>query len=140
MKTKIMALVAICLLVTATAGWAKTDNGDGTVTDGNLVWLKDANCFGELDWYAAVEKVKGLSSGSCKLSDKSRAGQWRLPTTTEMVARYADKSGFKSIKEYYWTSTELKTELVYNMDMFRGYGAAYPKTKKFHVWPVRAVK
>lgn len=141
MKTKSMILAAaLCLVMTATACWAKQDNGDGTITDGNLVWLKDANCFDERGWYEMVDRVRALKSGACGLKDNSSTGQWRLPTTTEMRARYADKSGFKSIKEYYWTSTEYKSDLVYNMDMTRGYGAAYPKTKKFHAWPVRAVK
>lgn len=130
---------AILTACSSGSALALQNNNDGTITDGKLVWLKDANCFGKHSWYDMVDRVRSLSSGSCGLSDKSSAGQWRLPTTTEMLDRYRDKTGFKSVKEYYWTSSELSSvpDKAYLMDVLRGYGAVYPKTEKYYVWPVR---
>jgi hypothetical protein len=66
---------------TGTYGRRFIDNGNGTVTDTNtnLVWLKNANCFGRLTWQQAMDAAAALSSGQCGLSDGSMAGQWRLP-------------------------------------------------------------
>ena len=78
--------------------------GNGTVTDNRtgLVWLADANCYGQLDWYEAVEIVANLSdipSGSaaatqdCSLSDGSSPGEWRLPSLAEWEAMIDDALG-----------------------------------------------
>jgi len=58
------------------------DNGDGTVTHTKtgLVWLKNANCFGELEWDAAMASAAALSDGQCGLTDGSVPGDWRLPS------------------------------------------------------------
>ena len=63
-----------------------TDNGDGTVTDNltNLIWLKNANCFGVKSWANAFSDCNGLANGSCGLSDGSVAGDWRLPNLREL--------------------------------------------------------
>ena len=68
------------------------DNKDGTVTDSltQLIWLKNLNCFGFLDWRSAALEVKSLQEGDCgpnpdlALSDGSSAGDWRLPTMSEL--------------------------------------------------------
>ncbi len=68
------------------------DNEDGTVTDNltQLVWLKNANFFGMLDWKGAAIAVKDLKEGDRGsgsdfiLSDGSSAGDWRLPTMKEL--------------------------------------------------------
>ena len=68
------------------------DNKDGTVTDSmtNLIWLKNPNCFGMLDWRGAVMAAKDLKESDCGpnpglvLSDGSSAGDWRLPTMKEL--------------------------------------------------------
>ena len=67
---------------------------DGTVTDNltGLVWLRDADCFGDVTWPQALALVQGLFSGStndpsggdCGLSDNSGPGEWRLPNIREM--------------------------------------------------------
>lgn len=61
------------------------DCGNGTVNDTvtTLLWLKDANCFGELDYAAANAAAAALADGACGLSDGSSAGDWRLPTKAE---------------------------------------------------------
>ncbi len=61
------------------------DCGNGTVTDTatQLIWLKKTNCFAEQDYPTANGSAASLSNGSCGLTDGSRAGDWRLPTTAE---------------------------------------------------------
>jgi len=61
------------------------DNGNGTVTDRltNLIWLKNANCYGARNWEQALADANGLNTGECGLSDGSTAGQWRLPNVRE---------------------------------------------------------
>ena len=63
-----------------------TDNSNGTVTDNltGLIWLKDANCFGYPTWTAALVSANSLASPACSLSDDSVAGDWRLPSVTEL--------------------------------------------------------
>jgi len=68
------------------------DNKDGTVTDRltGLIWLKNMNCFGMMNWEGAMLAAKGLKDGDCGpdseliLSDASSAGEWRLPTMGEL--------------------------------------------------------
>jgi photosystem II stability/assembly factor-like uncharacterized protein len=96
-----------------------TDNLDGTITDNltGLVWLKDANCFGGLNWATAVATASSLASGSCALTDGSKAGDWRLPNINEMESlinigqTYGNYSpwllsaGFINVGRNYWSST-----------------------------------
>ena len=68
------------------------DNNDGTVTDNlsGLVWLKNTNCFEMMDWEGAKLAVNSLKDGDCGpdpaliLTDGSSAGEWRLPTMSEL--------------------------------------------------------
>jgi hypothetical protein len=62
------------------------DNGDGTVTDKltGLVWLKQADCLMTGNWFNALVEVNGLASGLCGLTDRSTAGQWRMPNLNEL--------------------------------------------------------
>ena len=63
-----------------------TDNADGTVTDNltGLIWLKNANCFGERTWFEALDLASSLRNGECGLSDGSVEGDWRLPNVLEL--------------------------------------------------------
>ena len=65
-----------------------TDNLNGTITDNltGLIWLKDAKCFGLLEWRTAMDRVKGLADGTCGLTDKSVAGNWRVPNRNELTS------------------------------------------------------
>jgi len=58
---------------------------NGTVTDTvtGLIWLKQADCLGAPDYAAATNAAASLQSGECGLTDGSRPGDWRLPTTEE---------------------------------------------------------
>jgi hypothetical protein len=62
------------------------DTGYGTIADtaNNLVWLKNANCFGQQSWASAMTLSSSLASGQCGLSDGSKAGDWHLPTIDEL--------------------------------------------------------
>jgi hypothetical protein len=63
------------------------DNGDGTLTDKltDLIWLKQADCFGnQPTQLAALTSANNLASGACALSDRSVKGNWRLPNRVEM--------------------------------------------------------
>jgi hypothetical protein len=68
------------------------DNKDGTMTDSltGLIWLKNTNCFGMMNWEGAMLAAKSLKDGYCGpypaliLSDGSSTGDWRLPTMREL--------------------------------------------------------
>lgn len=62
-----------------------TDNSNGTVMDNltGLIWLKNANCFGEKSRDLAIIDANNLTNGTCNLSDGSSTGDWRLPTNKE---------------------------------------------------------
>ena len=62
------------------------DCGNGTVTDTvtNLIWLKNASCWGMNNtWSLAMARAIGLEHGECGLTDHSSPGDWRLPTKEE---------------------------------------------------------
>ncbi|HVF44369.1 MAG TPA: DUF1566 domain-containing protein [Pyrinomonadaceae bacterium] len=63
-----------------------TDNNDGTVTDNltGLVWLRDANLFGEVPRDQAIQYARGLADGQHGLKDGSKPGDWRLPNVNEL--------------------------------------------------------
>jgi hypothetical protein len=94
-----------------------TDNTDGTVIDNltGLVWLKNANCFGEKVWATALTDSNSLNNGECGLTDGSDEGDWRLPNRFELeslldLGNYnpALPSGHPFLyvqNHYYWTST-----------------------------------
>lgn len=101
------------------------DNKDGTQTDRltGLIWLKNTNCFGMMDWQSALLAAKNLKDGDCGpdpgliLSDGSSAGDWRLPTMKELCSLVdfsrrdpALPSGhmFSAVPSgYHWSATRL---------------------------------
>jgi len=137
------------------------DNQDGTVTDSltGLIWLKNTNCFEMMDWESAVLAAKSLKDGDCgpdralSLSDGSSAGDWRLPTMTElcMLIDYSRRdpalpnghmfSDFSS--GYYWSATVLDYHPVIAWIVYIESGTTcYDDIKSHagHVWPVREPK
>lgn len=93
-----------------------TDNSDGTVTDNltGLIWLKNANCFGNQRFGNAIHAANSLASGSCGLADGSAVGDWRLPNVRELFSLVdharvnpALPNGVFSnaAATFYWTST-----------------------------------
>jgi hypothetical protein len=128
------------------------DNLDGTVTDNltGLIWLKDANCFGNRLWNDALSDCNGLSSGFCELTDGSSTGDWRLPSLFELESLRDMNSSdpalpfghpFTNVQQslYYWSSTTYE-DYFYNawfMYLYNGNVGSDYKSSIGFVWPVR---
>jgi hypothetical protein len=135
------------------------DNGDGTVTDNltGLIWLKDANCFGRVDWQTALNAANTLAAandGQCGLADGSVPGDWRLPNVKELQslidygqAAPALSAGhpFSGVQLaiFYWSSTSTSDVpgLVPNIAWYVEFGDGginvVAKAVTNAVWPVR---
>ena len=138
----ISAALTVTLAIGAGAVCAQ-DKSNGTVKDGNLFWLKNANCFERQTWEQAKDSAKKLQSGSCGLTDGSKAGDWRLPTIQELQTRVNNKRGFTNVQTYfYWSSstTDDNTNNAWGVDMGAGNTNAFGKTGSVYVWPVRSGK
>ena len=131
-----------------------TDNGNGTVTDNatGLVWLQNADCFGNSRvWDQAVTVVRSLASGTCSLNDGSTAGDWRLPNVRELESLVDFGAGppalttghpFTAVKsDWYWTSTTVKvrTARAFQVSIESGSVSENLKTSNYfaYIWPVR---
>lgn len=126
------------------------DQGDGTILDtvSNLIWLKDANCFGTQEWTSAMEKADALASGQCGLSDGSRARDWHLPYVQELRAvvdsgyRFTElnSAGFSNVQaDFYWSSNTSDCALnAYNVNLIDGLMYNDAKLSNLYLWPVRA--
>ena len=127
------------------------DNGDGTVTDNltDLIWLKNADCFGQQNWTTALSDANTLADGSCLLTDGSVAGDWRLPNVRELQSlidygQYNPAlppghpfSGVQS--SYYWSSTSYVyyPGVAWFVYLNNGVVSFNSKTGTYYVWPVR---
>jgi hypothetical protein len=129
-----------------------TDNGDGTVTDNltGLIWLKDANGFGEVPWEEALSKARALASGSPGLTDGSMAGNWRLPNVNELQSlldlsnaagpALPDRHPFANVQAAnYWSSTSVAAfpALAWYVALAVGPPVFDLKFNAMRVWPVR---
>ncbi len=137
--------IMLCLTGMAMSGEAQAqrlvDNGNGTVTDTQtgLMWTKDANMFGTLNWDDAMARCGSFSI--------SGIGGWRLPSKDELVALYHAIQGGHPFTKFqasnYWSSTAAYQE--YNLegykwfvDMHDGSSAAFFQTHHYlDVWCVR---
>ncbi len=150
MKTQTMALVVVMLWCVLTAGICQAGPpANGTIKKNGLVWLKNANCFGAMDWNSAMSAAKNLKSGNCGLNDDSKAGDWRLPTKDELASIYVAKSEFSNVQASgYWSSTTYvyntnspgytnNTNFAWFVGMGNGYIGYDGKVYNAHVWPVR---
>jgi hypothetical protein len=129
-----------------------TDNGNGTVTDNltGLIWLKNADCWGSINWNTAIDNSNALASGSCGLTDGSVAGDWRLPNLRELYSLVdfsqvypALPSGhpFTSVQSSsaYWSSTTAAngSSDAWYVNLIIGLVDIAGKTYTNYVWPVR---
>jgi len=138
-----------------------TDNADGTVTDNltGLIWLKNADCAGEMvDWNTAVDYCAALydgcincfgTAGDCGLSDSSVAGEWRLPNVKELQSLIdfgksdpALPSGnpFSGVvAAAWWSSTTYAdhTSAAWYVSLMSGGPGGSDKSSVCVVWPVR---
>lgn len=138
------------------------DNGNGTVTDKltGLIWLKNANCFGLVNWQTALSDANGLKGDGtqCGLTDNSTAGQWRLPNVKELQslinygffnpalsnavgnAKWTEGNAFSGVQlANYWSSSSLVRSPVsaWLGNLSDGYVDSGGKSSTFYVWPVR---
>ena len=131
-----------------------TDNEDGTVKDNltNLIWLKNANCFGVKTWDHAIVASNNLADGECGLNDGSNPGDWHLPNLRELhsLVDYGNLEPalptghpFDNVKPgRTWSSTAYAAgpNYVWIMRMFTGEWSTYGKEGSNMVWPVRSDK
>ncbi len=141
------------------------DNGDGTVTDLTtcLVWLQKADWGGVKPWReegdSAHNDDANTRAGILKaadydwLSDGSVAGDWRLPTKTELVGLVngepnlrclsgpCDLYGFTGLQSsYYWSSSTYagSTDNAWCVYLDDGGVRGGNKRSSNYVWPVRS--
>ena len=104
----VIGMVVGCLMMVAGAAWAVDMPGraNGTLKVGNLVWLLNPNsCLGKMNWDSAVSRARSLASGQCGLTDGSKAGDWRLSNTEELLYICENKGLFQNIGNGdYWSS------------------------------------
>lgn len=136
------------------------DNNNGTVTDKTtgLIWLKNANCVGDITWYKAKYFVNKLANEQCHLSDGSKPGDWRLPTKREWQAMLDKRYTWPTISNaagtgkwekgdaflgvqtyYYWSSSTPKFDKrdAWYIVIGSGHMNKTYKTNSYYVWPVR---
>ncbi|MEO5377094.1 MAG: DUF1566 domain-containing protein [Magnetococcus sp. DMHC-6] len=128
------------------------NNGNGTVThaETGLVLLANADCFGKLNWDAAMSAAATLANGSCGLADGSVAGEWRLPINGDTIDAIKEldlfpiaknDSIFSNVKQdSYWSSTSYADQNLawyINIKHEASYGGMH-KTGSNYAWPVRA--
>lgn len=138
------------------------DNGDGTVRDRetNLIWLKDANCFGQLNWSSAHSASLNLESGECGLDDDSDAGDWNLPRldqwisfmcseytapavcNTEGTGQWSEGDPFLNVQSaYYWALLPAGVPNNHNIvNLYSGTTGGLPDASTLYVWPVKFVR
>ena len=142
------------------------DQGDGTVLDmtTGLVWLKNADWGGGRIWrqnttcispnYTCHEDAHTgtglLSTGAtgAGLSDGSVAGDWRLPTKTELdnlangteAVRSDNMRAFTGVQStYYWSSSTYADNISHAWSVhMKGHVYHHDKGTNYRVWPVRA--
>jgi hypothetical protein len=129
-----------------------SDNGDGTVTDNltGLIWLKNANLFGEVTLEQALENARNLANGGGVLTDGSTAGDWRLPNINELesLLEFGNSSGpalpagnpFINLQATnYWSSTAVAAfpALGWYVALAVGCPVFDLKFNLMRMWPVR---
>jgi hypothetical protein len=126
------------------------DTGVGTVTDNltGLIWMRNANAFGQRTWGQALSDANGLKSGEHGVNDGSKAGDWRLPNRKELESLLdfsrnapALPAGhpFTGVESNpYWSSTTVTNSTsAWNVNFNLGGVYMTDKSTAFYVWCVR---
>jgi hypothetical protein len=138
-----------------------TDPRNGTVKDNltGLVWLQNANCstISPADWVTALSNANGLANRQCDLTDRSMAGEWRLPNVKEVhsllgftfcgpalsnaagTAQWTGGNAFSGVAgtEYWSSTTYINPDSAWFVLFSDGFTSAQAKGLTFRVWPVR---
>ena len=133
------------------------DNNDGTVTDHltGLVWLKNANCGGAMNWNNALNFSNNLAEGTCGLTDGSVSGDWRLPNRKELISLVDYSVSHPSLpvghlfqnvepkpSTYFWSSSTKaghgQTYDAWCVVMNYGFTTDVSKLLDLYAWPVRS--
>ncbi len=140
-----------------------SDNGDGTLTDRltGLIWLKDANCFGQQSWTGSLDKIADFNAHpgnySC-LNYTASYADWRLPNIIEIESlinpeapspyTWLNSKGFLNVQyNWYWSSTSRaytvsipSADSAWTVSMMAGWVNSLAKEpgEGIYLWPVRA--
>jgi quinol monooxygenase YgiN len=137
---------------TSAAPRFRDNNDNGTITDTktDLVWLRNANLFGEVPWATALDNAAHLAAGAPGLNDGSKRGDWRLPNVNEMQslldlnntfgpALPTDAPFINLEATNYWTSSSVA--LAPALGWFVALAVGPPvfdlKMNRMRMWPVR---
>ncbi len=127
-----------------------TVRGDGTVIDNltGLMWAKDANANGLMNWNEAIDYANDLSLGLENCSTPYT--DWRLPNVKELQSLIdfgnyipALPSGHpftNVLGAFYWSSTTSANSTHSAWYVYLSYGHVYytGKAIRYYVWPVRS--
>lgn len=128
-----------------------------------LIWLKNANCFGKLNFNDATDRVEALAAGQCGLMAMPIVHSgWRLPTHEELLeflcqefrgptvcntagdAKWSEGDPFRGImNDRYWSSTEHPSgsmgqePAAWIVELYSATSVGGRKRDSFYVWPVR---
>jgi uncharacterized protein DUF1566 len=138
-----------------------TDNLDGTVTDNltGLIWLKNANRFGQKSWSDALNDCNTLAADGTNLADGSVAGDWRLPNVKELqslihygvcwpalpntagTGKWTEGDPFSGVESHaYWSSSTYanNTDTAWLVTLHYGnVNFDFKDNYHYYVWPVR---
>ncbi|MBF0437342.1 MAG: DUF1566 domain-containing protein [Magnetococcales bacterium] len=129
------------------------DQGDGTIHDAltGLIWMKNADCFGNMDWYGASTQASDFNNGLTTCSGYVGTDtDWRLPSINELESLIDFGHSNPSLptdhpftgvqNNYYWSSTTgaaYPTSAVWHIDFRYGSIVTYTKSGFGYVWLVR---
>lgn len=134
-----------------------TDNNDGTVTDNltGLMWLKSADCFGNISWQTALDNITDFNANPGNYTCNAYIGNytdWRLPTRREFrtLIDYSrnnpalpqdDPHPFTDVgyPHEHWTNTPIAGNTEHAWNIRTDSAAIGSKYKEYGslVWPVR---
>ena len=143
MRIKIFVLAAVMVMFSGVAVIAGdfTDNGDGTVTDGNTGLMWQQGEAGSMNWEDAIAYCESFSLAGYN--------DWRLPNIKELRSIIDDSLYDPAIDTnyfpdvdvpYYWSSTTLANATSSAWGVGFGYGGCVITNNKSRDYYVRCVR